>query len=95
LEGQADEILRTHGNLFRFGAQGPDFLYHNSGPCPRGCATASPSTVTDSARSSRPWCANPSGSALYLAHPFLERIVDIHIPKERFGLAPAQKGYLR
>ena len=33
---RAEEILRAHGNLFRFGAQGPDFFYHNQRTMPTG-----------------------------------------------------------
>ena len=33
---KAREILATHGNLFRFGAQGPDFFYHNQRSMPTG-----------------------------------------------------------
>lgn len=30
------ELLAAHGNLFRFGAQGPDFFYHNQRTMPTG-----------------------------------------------------------
>ena len=30
------ELLSAHGNLFRFGAQGPDFFYHNQRTMPTG-----------------------------------------------------------
>jgi hypothetical protein len=30
------EVLAAHGNLFRFGAQGPDFFYHNQRTMPTG-----------------------------------------------------------
>jgi hypothetical protein len=33
---KAHEILDVHGNLFRFGAQGPDFFYHNQRTMPTG-----------------------------------------------------------
>jgi hypothetical protein len=33
---KAHEILDAHGNLFRFGAQGPDFFYHNQRTMPTG-----------------------------------------------------------
>ena len=33
---RAQEILDAHGNLFRFGAQGPDFFYHNQRTMPTG-----------------------------------------------------------
>ena len=36
LGDKAQEILGTHGNLFRFGAQGPDFFYHNQRTMPTG-----------------------------------------------------------
>jgi hypothetical protein len=32
----AETMLGTHGNLFRFGAQGPDFFYHNQRTMPTG-----------------------------------------------------------
>ena len=32
----AEPILREHGNVFRFGAQGPDFFYHNQRTRPTG-----------------------------------------------------------
>lgn len=33
---RAEALLSTHGNLFRFGAQGPDFFYHNQRTMPTG-----------------------------------------------------------
>jgi len=36
LGDEAEEILSAHGNLFRFGAQGPDFFYHNQRTMPTG-----------------------------------------------------------
>jgi hypothetical protein len=33
---EAEPILREHGNIFRFGAQGPDFFYHNQRTRPTG-----------------------------------------------------------
>lgn len=36
LGDDAEEILAAHGNLFRFGAQGPDFFYHNQRTMPTG-----------------------------------------------------------
>jgi hypothetical protein len=36
LEEDGDEILREYGNIFRFGAQGPDFFYHNQRTRPTG-----------------------------------------------------------
>lgn len=33
---KAQDILDAHGNLFRFGAQGPDFFYHNQRTMPTG-----------------------------------------------------------
>ena len=33
---KAETILHTHGNIFRFGAQGPDFFYHNQRTMPTG-----------------------------------------------------------
>ena len=32
----AEAVLGAHGNLFRFGAQGPDFFYHNQRTMPTG-----------------------------------------------------------
>ncbi len=36
LGSQAQEILERRGNIFRFGAQGPDFFYHNQRTRPSG-----------------------------------------------------------
>jgi hypothetical protein len=36
LGGRAAGLLERHGNLFRFGAQGPDFFYHNQRTRPTG-----------------------------------------------------------
>jgi hypothetical protein len=36
LGSRADSLLAEHGNLFRFGAQGPDFFYHNQRTRPTG-----------------------------------------------------------
>jgi len=33
---RAQSILDAHGNIFRFGAQGPDFFYHNQRTMPTG-----------------------------------------------------------
>lgn len=33
---KAGTILHAHGNIFRFGAQGPDFFYHNQRTMPTG-----------------------------------------------------------
>jgi hypothetical protein len=33
---EAEAILREQGNIFRFGAQGPDFFYHNQRTRPTG-----------------------------------------------------------
>ena len=33
---RAQSILSAHGNIFRFGAQGPDFFYHNQRTMPTG-----------------------------------------------------------
>lgn len=33
---KAETMLKAHGNLFRFGAQGPDFFYHNQRTMPTG-----------------------------------------------------------
>jgi hypothetical protein len=32
----AEEMLRESGNIYRFGAQGPDFFYHNQRTRPTG-----------------------------------------------------------
>jgi hypothetical protein len=36
LDERAEGLLERHGNLFRFGAQGPDFFYHNQRTRPTG-----------------------------------------------------------
>jgi hypothetical protein len=36
LGARAEELLERHGNVFRFGAQGPDFFYHNQRTLPTG-----------------------------------------------------------
>jgi hypothetical protein len=36
LGGHAETILRDRGNVYRFGAQGPDFFYHNQRTKPTG-----------------------------------------------------------
>jgi hypothetical protein len=36
LGDEATTILRTHGNLLRFAAQGPDIFYHNQRTMPTG-----------------------------------------------------------
>ncbi len=36
LGDRGEEMLSAHGNLFRFGAQGPDFFYHNQRTMPTG-----------------------------------------------------------
>jgi hypothetical protein len=36
LGGRAEGLLERHGNLLRFGAQGPDFFYHNQRTRPTG-----------------------------------------------------------
>jgi hypothetical protein len=36
LGAEAESILREQGNIFRFGAQGPDFFYHNQRTRPTG-----------------------------------------------------------
>jgi len=36
LPEQAEDVLRRHGNLYRFAAQGPDFFYHNQRTRPTG-----------------------------------------------------------
>jgi hypothetical protein len=36
LGGKAGDLLSAHGNLYRFGAQGPDLFYHNQRTMPTG-----------------------------------------------------------
>ncbi|HEY9593721.1 MAG TPA: zinc dependent phospholipase C family protein [Spirochaetia bacterium] len=138
LGSQADDILTAHGNLFRFGAQGPDFFYHNQRTMPTGLRygvalhrhdfvrfveemvrealrlsegpgselaafTLGFATHGPLDRHAHPYIgyfagwADPrkeAGLAQYHAHPFLERIIDVLILKERFGLEAADFDFL-
>jgi len=131
---KAEEILEAHGNLFRFGAQGPDFFYHNQRTMPTGLRYGVAlhrhgfgdfveSMAREAARLSggpgselsafilgfathalldrhtHPYIGyfagwvDPREEAhlrLYHAHPFLERIIDVLVLRERFGRAPAE-----
>jgi len=135
---KAAEILSAHGNLFRFGAQGPDFFYHNQRTMPTGLRYGVAlhrhgygSFVSELVREAHRLSAgagsdlgafilgfvthapldrmahpfigyfagwvDPRQEAsrrLYHAHPFLERILDVLVLKERFGLAPSQFDFL-
>jgi hypothetical protein len=135
---KAKEILDTHGNLFRFGAQGPDFFYHNQRTMPTGLRygvalhrhgygsfvqelvrealrlSAGPGSelsafilgfTTHAAldRFAHPFIVyfagwvDPKEEAsrrLYHAHPFLERILDVLILRERYGMLPTQFDFL-
>jgi hypothetical protein len=138
LGDEGTNILRTHGNLLRFAAQGPDFLYHNQRSMPTGLRYGvalhkhgygtmvgelvrealrlgmGPSTelgaftlgfathaILD--RHAHPyiiyragWDDAETGGAnrLYHTHPFLERILDLLVLKERRGLEPAEFDFL-
>jgi hypothetical protein len=135
---KANEILDAHGNLFRFGAQGPDFFYHNQRTMPTGLRygvalhkhgygsfvqelvreavrlSAGPGSelsafilgfTTHAAldRFAHPFIVyfagwvDPKEEAsrrLYHAHPFLERILDVLVLRERYGLLPPQFDFL-
>lgn len=135
---KAATILETHGNLFRFAAQGPDFFYHNQRTMPTGLRygvalhrhgygsfvqelvreahrlSADPvselsafilgfTTHAPLDRAAHPFIAYFAGwvdpreeasRRLYHAHPFMERILDVLVLRERFGLAPGQFDYL-
>jgi hypothetical protein len=135
---KAQDILGTHGNLYRFGAQGPDFFYHNQRTMPTGLRygvalhrsgyglfvreltrealrlSAGPSSelsafimgfVTHAPldRKAHPFIGyfagwvDPQEEAsrrLYHAHPFLERILDVLVLRERTGKTPAEFDFL-
>ena len=135
---RAEEILSAHGNLFRFGAQGPDFFYHNQRTMPTGLRYGVAlhrhgygSFVQELVREAQRLSAGPGADLsafilgfvthapldrqahpfigyfagwvdprkeasrrLYHAHPFLERILDVLVLRERLGLAPAQFDFL-
>ena len=138
LGGKADDLLAAHGNLFRFGAQGPDLFYHNQRTMPTGLRygvalhrhgygsfvermvqeahrlSLGPGSdlgtfilgfVTHAPldRATHPFINFFSGGAdandkesrrLYHAHPFLERIIDVMVLKERFVRAPSEFDFL-
>ena len=133
LGDKAQEILGTHGNLFRFGAQGPDFFYHNQRTMPTGLRYGVAlhrqgfgSFVEEMVREAQRLAVSPgselaafilgfathapldrkghpfigyfagwadpkkeAGLRLYHTHPFLERIIDVLVLRERFGTPPA------
>ena len=135
---RAEEMLAAHGNLFRFGAQGPDFFYHNQRTMPTGLRygvalhrhgygtflreltrealrlSADPgselsayilgfATHAPLDRKTHPFIGYFAGSAsareeagrrLYHAHPFLERILDVLVLRERSAMAPADFDFL-
>jgi hypothetical protein len=135
---KAKEILETHGNLFRFGAQGPDFFYHNQRTMPTGLRygvalhrhgygsfvkelvkeavrlSSAPgselsafilgfTTHAPLDRLTHPFIGyfagwvDPRDEAvrrLYHAHPFLERILDVLVLRERYGMDLPQFDFL-
>ncbi len=135
---KADDILGAHGNLFRFGAQGPDLFYHNQRTMPTGLRygvalhrhgygsfiealtkealrlSLGPTsdlgafllgfaTHAPLDRKAHPFInffagwADPHDTEnrrLYHAHPFLERVIDVMVLRERFGKAPADFDFL-
>jgi hypothetical protein len=135
---KADDILGAHGNLFRFGAQGPDLFYHNQRTMPTGLRygvalhrhgygsfiealtkeaqrlSLGPTSEVGAFllgfathapldRKAHPFINYFAGWAdphdtesrrLYHAHPFLERIIDVMVLRERFGKAPAEFDFL-
>jgi hypothetical protein len=135
---KAEELLTAHGNLFRFGAQGPDFFYHNQRTMPTGLRygvalhrhgygafvrelarealrlSAGPgselsafilgfATHAPLDRKAHPFIGYFAGSASareeagrrqYHAHPFLERILDVLVLRERYAKAPADFDFL-
>ena len=135
-EGAA--ILRTHGNLLRFAAQGPDFFYHNQRTMPTGLRygvalhkhgygtmvgelvrealrlgmgpatelgafTLGFATHAILDRHAHPYIIHFAGwddaasggtARMYHTHPFLERILDLLVLKERRGLEPSQFDFL-
>jgi hypothetical protein len=135
---KAQDILGTHGNLYRFGAQGPDFFYHNQRTMPTGLRygvalhrhgygqfvaamvreahrlSAGPgselaafilgfATHAPLDRKAHPFIGYFAGwvdprkeasTRIYHAHPFLERILDVLVLRERFGKTPAEFDFL-
>ncbi len=134
----AEEMLKAHGNLFRFGAQGPDFFYHNQRTMPTGLRygvalhrhgygsfveklvreaqrlSSGPGSdlsafilgfITHAPldRMAHPFIGyfagwvDPKEEAsrrLYHAHPFLERILDVLVLRERGGMRPSEFDFL-
>jgi hypothetical protein len=135
---KAHEILAAHGNLFRFGAQGPDFFYHNQRTMPTGIRYGVAlhrhgygTFVEAMAREALRLASGP-GSDLsafilgfathapldrmthpfigyfagwedpreetsrraYHSHPFMERIIDVLVLKERLGKSPGEFDFL-
>jgi len=126
---KASPIMEHHGNIFRFGAQGPDFFYHNQRTMPTGLRYGVAlhrrgfgSLVEQMAREALRLGAGPgselsayilgfathgpldrlthpyisyfsgwvdpqkAGTRRYFhSHPFLERILDVLVLRERFG----------
>ncbi len=135
---KAEDILAAHGNLFRFGAQGPDLFYHNQRTMPTGLrygvalhrhgyGTFMEGMVQEARRLSlgtrselgvfilgfathapldraaHPFVNFFAGGSdardthhrrLYHAHPFLERILDVLVLRERFGRTSAELDFL-
>ncbi len=135
---KAEGILDAHGNLYRFGAQGPDFFYHNQRTMPTGLRygvalhrhgygafvqelvreavrlSAGPgselsafilgfTTHAPLDRLAHPFIGyfagwvdpkEETGSRLYHAHPFMERILDVLLLRERYGMVPSQFDFL-
>jgi thiol-disulfide isomerase/thioredoxin len=135
---EGGEILTAHGNLFRFGAQGPDIFYHNQRSMPTGLRygvalhrhgfgtfmewmarealrlSSGPgselsafilgfATHAPLDRVAHPFISYFAGwvdpreeesRRHYHAHPFLERILDVLVVRDRLGKDPAQFDYL-
>jgi hypothetical protein len=138
LGDRAAGLLESHGNLFRFGAQGPDFFYHNQRSMPTGLRygvalhrhgyglfmaelvrearrlSAGPgselaafilgfATHAPLDRRAHPYIGYFSGGGdpqteperrIYHAHPFLERILDVLVLRERTGASMDQLDFL-
>jgi hypothetical protein len=138
LADKGREILASHGTLVRFGAQGPDFFYHNQRTMPTGLRygtalhrhgygdfveglvrealrlSAGPAselgayilgfaTHAPLDRICHPFIGYFAGSAdpgpdsmkrRYHTHPFMERILDLLVLKERFGKSPQELDFL-
>ena len=135
---KGQEILAVHGNLVRFGAQGPDFFYHNQRTMPTGLRygtalhrhgygdfveglarealrlSAGPATELGAFilgfathapldRICHPFIgyfagwADPGQDSIrrrYHTHPFMERVLDVLLLKERFGKSPSELDFL-